>query len=50
MLIRYAFQGFQLLVEGEWIEFGHKFADRAGVCSDDVNEKVLSLLAFFHMF
>lgn len=34
----YFFQGFRTLVEKEWLEFGHKFADRCGQ-SDDSNER-----------
>jgi myotubularin-related protein 3/4 len=33
------FEGFEQLVKREWIEFGHKFADRNGVLNGDNNER-----------
>ena len=43
MLIMFIFRldGFQTLVNREWIEFGHKFGDRTGIAptNDDPNER-----------
>ena len=41
-------QGFRVLVEREWLEFGHKFADRCGIgqCSEDTNERCPVFLQF----
>ena len=43
-----SFQGFQALVEREWLDFGHKFADRCGqgVHCDDSNERCPVFLQF----
>lgn len=35
------FDGFRILIQREWLDFGHKFADRCGSnpCNDDPNER-----------
>jgi myotubularin-related protein 3/4 len=33
------FEGFKYLVQREWIDFGHKFADRNGALNEDPNER-----------
>lgn len=42
------FRGFQVLVQREWLEFGHKFADRCGLLGgcDDLNERCPVFLQF----
>uniref|UniRef100_A0A915DG96 Myotubularin phosphatase domain-containing protein n=1 Tax=Ditylenchus dipsaci TaxID=166011 RepID=A0A915DG96_9BILA len=40
------FEGFELLVQRQWIEFGHKFADRSGVLNGDENERSPVFLQF----
>ena len=36
----FSFQGFQTLIEREWLDFGHKFGDRCGHSIErDVNER-----------
>ncbi|XP_014664007.1 PREDICTED: myotubularin-related protein 3-like isoform X2 [Priapulus caudatus] len=41
-------EGFQVLVEREWLEFGHKFGDRCGhnLNTDDANERCPVFLQF----
>lgn len=41
-------QGFQILVQREWLEFGHKFADRCGLLGgcEDTNERCPVFLQF----
>lgn len=42
------FKGFQILVQREWLEFGHKFADRCGLLGgcEDLNERCPVFLQF----
>ncbi|KAI1729196.1 myotubularin-like phosphatase domain-containing protein [Ditylenchus destructor] len=40
------FEGFEILVQRQWIEFGHKFADRSGVLNGDENERSPVFLQF----
>lgn len=40
------FEGFEMLVQRQWIEFGHKFADRSGVLNGDENERSPVFLQF----
>ena len=41
-------RGFQVLVQREWLEFGHKFADRCGLLGgcDDLNERCPVFIQF----
>ncbi|CAD5220956.1 unnamed protein product [Bursaphelenchus xylophilus] len=39
------FEGFEYLINREWVEFGHKFHDRNGLCPD-TNEKAPVFLQF----
>uniref|UniRef100_A0A914HBM8 Myotubularin phosphatase domain-containing protein n=1 Tax=Globodera rostochiensis TaxID=31243 RepID=A0A914HBM8_GLORO len=40
------FEGFEMLVQRQWVEFGHKFSDRGGVLNGDDNEKSPVFLQF----
>jgi hypothetical protein len=35
-----------MLIQRQWVEFGHKFADRGGVLNSDDNEKSPVFLQF----
>lgn len=40
------FEGFETLIQRQWVEFGHKFADRSGILNGDDNEKSPVFLQF----
>lgn len=40
------FEGFEMLIQRQWIEFGHKFADRSNVLTKDENERSPVFLQF----
>lgn len=40
------FEGFEQLIQRQWVEFGHKFGDRGGVLNSDENEKSPVFLQF----
>jgi hypothetical protein len=37
---------FEMLIQRQWVEFGHKFGDRGGVLNSDENEKSPVFLQF----
>ena len=42
-------QGFRVLIEREWLEFGHKFADRCGHSVErDINERSPVFFQWLH--